>query len=52
MFDGAGCVVLGNPGDYGRFGFKAHPGLELPGVPHEYFQAMSFGSELPVGIVK
>ncbi len=49
---GLGCVVLGNPGYYGRFGFKAHPGLELPGVPHEYFQARSFGGELPAGNVR
>lgn len=48
----AGCVVLGNPGYYGRFGFKAHPGLELPGVPCEYFQAISFGGEMPLGVVK
>ncbi|MGH8382995.1 GNAT family N-acetyltransferase [Pseudomonas sp.] len=49
---GVGCVVLGEPGYYGRFGFEAHPGLELPGVPHEYFQALSFGSALPTGVVK
>lgn len=48
----AGCVVLGDPGYYGRFGFKTHPGLELPGVPSEYFQALSFTCELPVGVVK
>lgn len=49
---GVGCVVLGEPGYYGRFGFKAEPGLELPGVPQEYFQAMSFGDEMPSGTVK
>jgi len=48
----AGCVVLGDPGYYGRFDFKAHTGLELPGVPHEYFQALSFGTELPTGTVQ
>lgn len=48
----AGCVVLGDPAYYGRFGFKAHPGLELPDVPPEYFQALSFTGELPVGVVK
>lgn len=47
-----GCVVLGDPGYYGWFGFKAHPGLELPGVPAEYFQALSFGGALPTGIVR
>jgi putative acetyltransferase len=49
---GRGCVVLGNPAYYGRFGFKAYPGLELPGVPPEYFQALSLNGELPVGIVR
>ena len=48
----AGCVVLGDPAYDGRFGFKAHPGLELPDVPPEYFQALSFTGELPVGVVK
>ncbi|CAJ1894579.1 hypothetical protein PEKONANI_03632 [Aeromonas jandaei] len=39
----AGCVVLGDPGFYGRFGFVPEPKLTLPGVPPEYFMAMSFG---------
>ncbi len=49
---GAGCVVLGDPGYYGRFGFNAHPGLELPGVPTEYFQTLAFADELPQGTVR
>lgn len=48
----AGCVVLGEPGYYGRFGFAAHPELELPGVPPEYFQALAFEGALPTGVVK
>jgi putative acetyltransferase len=47
----AGCVVLGEPGYYGRFGFQADPNLVLPGVPPEYFQARSFGSSKPRGTV-
>lgn len=47
----AGCVVLGDPGYYSRFGFRAEPALVLPGVPAEYFQAISFGSDLPRGHV-
>lgn len=39
----AGCIVLGEPAYYGRFGFKATPELVLPGVPAEYFQAVAFG---------
>lgn len=47
----SGCVVLGEPEYYGRFGFQARPNLVLPGVPPEYFQALSFGSSTPNGIV-
>ncbi|TFY95109.1 N-acetyltransferase [Pseudomonas nabeulensis] len=48
----AGCVVLGDPGFYGRFGFVARTGLELPGVPQEYFQGVSFRGGFPVGSVQ
>jgi len=47
----SGCVVLGEPEYYGRFGFRAVPDLVLPGVHAEYFQALSFGSTRPNGIV-
>ena len=46
-----GCVVLGEPEYYGRFGFRAAPNLNLPGVPPEYFQAISFGASHPQGTV-
>jgi putative acetyltransferase len=46
-----GCVVLGDPAYYGRFGFKADGRLTLSGVPAEYFQSLSFGSELTSGEV-
>ena len=46
-----GCVVLGEPGYYGRFGFKAEPGLVLADVPPAYFQAVSFGTAMPRGTV-
>ncbi|NSX13734.1 N-acetyltransferase [Cupriavidus taiwanensis] len=47
----AGCVVLGEPAYYGRFGFAAQPGLVLPGVPPQYFQALAFGGACPAGTV-
>lgn len=47
----SGCVVLGEPAYYGRFGFRSDPNLALPGVPAEYFQALSFGSSQPRGTV-
>ncbi len=45
----SGCVVLGDPGYYGRFGFSVVDGLVFPGVPAEYFQALSFSGEFPKG---
>ena len=47
----AGCVVLGEPAYYGRFGFLADPALVFPGVASEYFQVLSFGSSRPRGVV-
>lgn len=47
----SGCVVLGDPAYYGRFGFKVVDGLVFPGVPAEYFQALSFSDEFPKGEV-
>jgi putative acetyltransferase len=46
-----GCVVLGEPDYYGRFGFRAEADLILPEVPPEYFQAAVFGSSKAKGIV-
>jgi predicted N-acetyltransferase YhbS len=47
----SGCVVLGEPEYYGRFGFRVDPGLVLPGVSREYFQVLTFGASRPAGIV-
>jgi putative acetyltransferase len=49
--DAAGCVLLGDPRYYSRFGFKADVDLILPGVPTEYFQAITFGASRARGIV-
>lgn len=46
-----GCVLLGDPDYYSRFGFKTDSRLTLPDVPSEYFQAISFTDKFPVGIV-
>lgn len=35
-----GCVVLGEPGFYGKFGFKPNPDIMLDGVPEEYFLSL------------
>ena len=47
----AGCVLLGDPAYYTRFGFRPVPGLVLSGVPPENFMALSFGPALPRGNV-
>lgn len=49
--EASGCVVLGDPAYYGRFGFKVIDGLVFPGVPAAYFQALSFSGEYPKGEV-
>lgn len=47
----AGCVVLGDPAYYRRFGFA--PGsLRYPGPPPEYFLQQPFGTPAPDGIVR
>ena len=38
-----GCVVMGEPAYYGRFGFVQDPRLTYPGPPPEYFMALDFG---------
>lgn len=47
----AGCVLLGDPAYYARFGFTPTKGLVLPGVPPEFFQALQFGASSPRGVV-
>lgn len=44
-----GCVLVGEPGFYGRFGFQAVAGLVLDGVPPEVFLALPFGGDVPHG---
>ncbi len=47
----AGCVLLGDPAYYSRFGFRPEPGLVFPDGPPEHFQALPFGASLPCGVV-
>jgi predicted N-acetyltransferase YhbS len=50
--DAAGCVVLGEPQYYARFGFVHDPALTYPGaaIP-EYFQRLVLRGEAPRGEV-
>ncbi len=44
----AGCVLVGDPRFYTRFGFRSEPGLIYQGVAPEYFLASLFDETLPV----
>lgn len=46
-----GCVVLGEPAYYLRFGFRATGNLVYPGPPPEYFMAQAFDGSAPAGVV-
>jgi putative acetyltransferase len=47
----AGCVVLGEPGYYGRFGFHSTPALQLSGAPPGCFLVRPFARVVPMGSV-
>jgi len=47
----AGCVVLGDPAYYCRFGFERDDGLRYYGAPSEYFMRLNFAAEVPTGRV-
>lgn len=47
-----GCVLLGSPAYYARFGFTAAAPLRYPHGPAAYFQALTFRGERPSGVVR
>ncbi len=49
--DARGCVVLGEPDYYSRFGFAPLPDLKLAGIPDKYFMARPLVDEIPAGLV-
>lgn len=42
-----GVVLTGDAGYYGRFGFAAQPGLNVPGVPEEHVLGLAFAPHPP-----
>jgi putative acetyltransferase len=46
-----GCVLVGDPGYYNRFGFRALPRLTYDGVPPEVFLGLCLSGEAPEGQV-
>jgi len=47
-----GCVLLGDPAYYFRFGFRHDPQLKFPGPPPEYFQFLLMDGAMPSGEVR
>jgi len=46
-----GCIVLGDPAFYRRFGFSSDPGLGYEDVPPEYLQRLLLAGTPPKGEV-
>lgn len=44
-----GAALVGDPGYYGKFGFRAFPGLRVSGRPPEVVQALPFDGSEPRG---
>ena len=47
-----GCVLLGNPAYYGRFGFENDPDLRHAGAPAWAFQCLTLSGPRPRGEVR
>jgi putative acetyltransferase len=45
----SGCVLVGDPGFYRRFGFRSVAGLTHEGVPDENVLCLPFGTDAPRG---
>ncbi|WP_039017433.1 GNAT family N-acetyltransferase [Halocynthiibacter namhaensis] len=48
----AGCILMGNPAYYSRFGFEVSSDLKLNGEGSPYLQALAFGPNAPQGDVR
>ncbi len=44
-----GCVLIGDPAYYGRFGFKSSAALTYKGVPVQYVQQLALGEKTLAG---
>jgi putative acetyltransferase len=51
VLDGRGCILVGEPGYYERFGFRNHPHVSCEGVPREVFLVLPFTDDVPQGTV-
>ncbi|WP_434779621.1 GNAT family N-acetyltransferase [Neisseria sp. Ec49-e6-T10] len=48
----SGCVLVGFPEYYKRFGFRTTNQLKVDGIPPEYFMVLPFNKSIPVGTVE
>ena len=48
---GRGCVLLGDPGYYRRFGFDHNTGMRFEGAPAAVFMMLSLDGNIPSGKV-
>ena len=46
-----GCVLVGDPAFYRRFGFENNPALQMEGVPPEVLMCLPMDGEMPEGDV-
>jgi putative acetyltransferase len=46
-----GCVLVGDPAYYARFGFKGAAEFCPPELPGEYFQVLGFDGQTPGGVI-
>ncbi|MFC1607969.1 GNAT family N-acetyltransferase [Candidatus Latescibacterota bacterium] len=49
---GQGCVLVGDPNYYKRFGFRNYPELAHEGIPQEVFLALPFNDKVPKGTIQ
>ena len=49
--EAAGCVLVGNPAYYSRFGFESYPALAPEGEPAEYYQILPLRVQEPSVVV-
>lgn len=46
-----GCVLVGEPAYYERFGFKSFSDLSMEGVPQQYVLALPFAEKMARGVI-
>jgi putative acetyltransferase len=49
--EASGCMLVGDPDYYKRFGFRNFPELIHEGIPQQYFVVLPFGKTVPRGTV-